>query len=68
MRPESRTCWSSQKYVNLAGEQGLLALVAGPNVVRFTPSLIIPFEDIDEGLSRFEQALEKFSHELKECA
>lgn len=58
----------AKNIVNLAGEQGLLALVAGPNVVRFTPSLIIPFEDIDEGLSRFEQALEKFSHELKECA
>lgn len=58
----------AKTIVNLAGEEGLLALVAGPNVVRFTPSLIIPFEDIDEGLRRFEQALEKFSQELKECA
>jgi acetylornithine/succinyldiaminopimelate/putrescine aminotransferase len=30
------------KTSTLAGEEGLLALVAGPNVVRFTPSLIIP--------------------------
>ncbi|NCI79169.1 MULTISPECIES: aspartate aminotransferase family protein [Acinetobacter] len=58
----------AKTIVNLAGEEGLLALVAGPNVVRFTPSLIIPFEDIDEGLRRFEQALEKFAQELKECA
>ncbi|HAV5311347.1 TPA: aminotransferase class III-fold pyridoxal phosphate-dependent enzyme, partial [Acinetobacter baumannii] len=28
---------------NLAGEEGLLSLIAGPNVVRFTPSLIVPF-------------------------
>ncbi|MDP7847235.1 aspartate aminotransferase family protein [Acinetobacter pittii] len=45
---------------NLAGEEGLLSLIAGPNVVRFTPSLIIPFADIDEGLKRFEDALARF--------
>lgn len=44
----------------LAGEEGLLALVAGPNVIRFTPSLIIPFSDIDEGLKRFDHALARF--------
>ena len=45
---------------NLAGEEGLLSLIAGPNVVRFTPSLIIPFADIDEGLKRFERAIARF--------
>ncbi|WP_410566419.1 aspartate aminotransferase family protein [Acinetobacter sp. H1(2024)] len=45
---------------NLAGEEGLLSLIAGSNVVRFTPSLIIPFADIDEGLKRFERALARF--------
>ncbi|QXA09735.1 aspartate aminotransferase family protein [Acinetobacter pittii] len=45
---------------NLAGEEGLLSLIAGPNVVRFTPSLIIPFAHIDEGLKRFERALARF--------
>ncbi|ENU47415.1 aspartate aminotransferase family protein [Acinetobacter nosocomialis] len=45
---------------NLAGEEGLLSLIAGPNVVRFTPSLIIPFSDIDEGLKRFERAIARF--------
>ncbi|MFH4258507.1 bifunctional succinylornithine transaminase/acetylornithine transaminase, partial [Acinetobacter baumannii] len=43
-----------------AGEEGLLSLIAGPNVVRFTPSLIIPFADIDEGLKRFERAIARF--------
>lgn len=58
----------AKNIVNLAGDEGLMALVAGPNIVRFTPSLIIPFADIDEGLRRFELALAKFSLELKECA
>lgn len=35
----------------------LMCLVAGANVVRFAPSLIIPDEDIKEGLARFEQAV-----------
>ncbi len=35
-------------------------IIAGPNVVRFTPSLIIPFADIDEGLKRFERAIARF--------
>lgn len=49
------------KEINtLAGQEGLLALIAGPNVVRFTPALIIPFEDIDEGLRRFDVALARF--------
>lgn len=38
-------------------DQGLLALVAGTNVVRFTPSLVIPEADIKEGLARFEKAV-----------
>ena len=47
----------AKNIVTLAGEEGLLALVAGADVVRFTPSLIIPMEDIDEGLNRFSRAL-----------
>ncbi|MFY8327428.1 aspartate aminotransferase family protein [Pseudoalteromonas sp. ZZD1] len=38
-------------------EQGLMSLVAGTNVIRFTPSLVIPLEDIKEGLARFEKAV-----------
>ncbi len=47
----------AKNIVTLAGEEGLLALVAGADVVRFTPSLIIPQQDIDEGLNRFARAL-----------
>lgn len=37
--------------------EGVLSLVAGGDVVRFAPSLIIPEADIDEGLTRFERAV-----------
>ncbi|MCV2401844.1 aspartate aminotransferase family protein [Marinomonas sp. C2222] len=40
-----------------AGQHGLMVLVAGTNVVRFTPSLIIPIEDIKEGLARLDKAI-----------
>ena len=40
-----------------AAEHGLMALVAGTNVVRFAPSLVIPDADIIEGLARFEKAV-----------
>lgn len=47
----------ARDILNAAGEQGLLMLVAGINVVRFTPSLIIPKEDIKEGLARLDKAI-----------
>ncbi|GIU45215.1 aspartate aminotransferase family protein [Shewanella algidipiscicola] len=37
--------------------QGLMSLIAGANVIRFTPSLVIPEADIAEGLVRFERAV-----------
>jgi acetylornithine/N-succinyldiaminopimelate aminotransferase len=40
-----------------AGKQGLMVLVAGPNVVRFTPSLVISDEDITEGLNKLDAAI-----------
>ena len=40
-----------------AGKAGLMMLVAGPNVLRFTPSLIIPEQDIAEGLARLDSAI-----------
>ncbi|MFH4284711.1 bifunctional succinylornithine transaminase/acetylornithine transaminase, partial [Acinetobacter baumannii] len=49
--------WSTN---DCSGEVGGVRLIAGPNVVRFTPSLIVPFADIDEGLKRFERALARF--------
>jgi len=36
-----------------------MCLVAGMNVVRFAPSLVIPDKDILEGLARFERGIAK---------
>ncbi len=40
-----------------AGKQGLLVLVAGANVVRFTPSLVITQQEIEEGLVKLDKAI-----------
>jgi acetylornithine/N-succinyldiaminopimelate aminotransferase len=48
--------------VRAAGDAGLLLLVAGPDVVRIAPSLVIGLDDILEGLARLEVAL---GHALK---
>jgi len=34
-----------------------MVLVAGPNVVRFTPSLVISHQDIAQGLEKLEKAI-----------
>lgn len=48
------------KDFTVAGlDEGLLLLVAGPDVVRMAPSLIIPEGDIAEGLARFERVVQK---------
>ncbi|MGC9552019.1 aspartate aminotransferase family protein, partial [Vibrio metoecus] len=39
-----------------AGKQGLMVLVAGASVVRFTPSLIISQQEIEEGMARLDKA------------
>ncbi|MGR4066822.1 aspartate aminotransferase family protein [Halomonas sp. LR3S48] len=41
----------------LAIEEGLMALIAGPNVLRMAPSLVIPEADIAEGMARLERAV-----------
>ncbi|HTO18088.1 MAG TPA: aspartate aminotransferase family protein [Pseudomonas sp.] len=40
-----------------AEKEALMVLQAGPDVVRFAPSLVIDEADIDEGLQRFERAV-----------
>jgi succinylornithine aminotransferase len=45
---------------NLAAKQGVIILIAGPNVIRFAPALNIPQQDIDTGLARFTAALDIF--------
>ena len=42
-----------------AGDAGLLVLMAGPDVVRLAPSLIISLDEILEGLARLESALNR---------
>jgi acetylornithine/N-succinyldiaminopimelate aminotransferase len=59
-------CALNDKYTAKAGAfqqaaaaEGLMVLVAGPDVVRMAPSLLIPDADIDAGLAKFEQAVAK---------
>ncbi|KIS43540.1 bifunctional acetylornithine/succinyldiaminopimelate transaminase [Kosakonia radicincitans] len=42
-----------------AAEAGVMVLNAGPDVMRFAPSLVIDEQDIDEGMRRFASAVEK---------
>ncbi|RDV26714.1 aspartate aminotransferase family protein [Alteromonas aestuariivivens] len=47
----------ARDFLVASADEHLMCLVAGTNVVRFAPSLIIPEEDIKEGLVRFERAI-----------
>jgi acetylornithine/N-succinyldiaminopimelate aminotransferase len=49
----------SREFLVASAEEKLMCLIAGANVVRFAPSLVIPDEDIKEGLARFESAVAK---------
>ena len=51
----------AKDFLVAAMDEGVMTLVAGANVVRFAPSLVIPNEDIQEGLARFERAVEKIA-------
>nr|WP_113867512.1 aspartate aminotransferase family protein [Brenneria salicis]NMN90304.1 acetylornithine/N-succinyldiaminopimelate aminotransferase [Brenneria salicis ATCC 15712 = DSM 30166]RBP61228.1 acetylornithine aminotransferase /succinyldiaminopimelate aminotransferase [Brenneria salicis ATCC 15712 = DSM 30166]RLM30248.1 bifunctional succinylornithine transaminase/acetylornithine transaminase [Brenneria salicis ATCC 15712 = DSM 30166] len=44
-------------FLAAATEQGVMVLMAGPNVIRFVPSLVIEQEDIDQGMSKFAKAV-----------
>lgn len=45
------------EFLKAAQDKGLLVLVAGPNVIRMAPSLLIPEADIDAGLAILEAAI-----------
>ncbi|MBZ6767312.1 aspartate aminotransferase family protein [Klebsiella oxytoca] len=45
---------------NLAAEEGLMMLIAGANVLRFAPALIISKDEVNSGLDRFELACKRF--------
>jgi succinylornithine transaminase family protein len=44
-------------FVKMAEKHGLLLLIAGPDVMRLAPSLLISAADIAEGLTRFSAAV-----------
>jgi len=46
--------------MNQAAKEGLLILVAGANVLRFTPALNIPEQDIHAGMNKLNLAIEKW--------
>jgi len=55
----SKWAGKSRDFMLAAAAEGLMILMAGYNVIRFAPSLIIPEQDIAEGMARFEAAIAK---------
>jgi len=49
----------AKDFMAAAMEEGVMILVAGPNVLRLAPSLIIPDADIAEAMVRLERAVAK---------
>ena len=49
----------AKAFLIAAMAEGVMTLIAGANIIRFAPSLVIPNEDIIEGLARFEKAVAK---------
>lgn len=50
----------AKDLVRLAEDRGLFLLQAGPDVLRFAPSLVIPLADLDAGLARLRRAVGDF--------
>ncbi|HTQ01976.1 MAG TPA: acetylornithine/succinyldiaminopimelate transaminase [Casimicrobiaceae bacterium] len=56
---EAKWKGKAMDVVRAAGDAGLMVLVAGPDVVRIAPSLVISLDEILEGLARLETALDR---------
>lgn len=56
---ELKTHWhgKARELQRFAEQQGLLILIAGPDVIRLAPSLIIPYPEINHGLKQLAQAM-----------
>ncbi len=54
----------ARELLNISVEHGVMVLVAGPNVIRFTPSLIIPEADIQTGMQRFKNAVAQLAESV----
>uniref|UniRef100_A8GKN5 Acetylornithine/succinyldiaminopimelate aminotransferase n=1 Tax=Serratia proteamaculans (strain 568) TaxID=399741 RepID=A8GKN5_SERP5 len=48
----------ARDFLTAAAARGLMILNAGPNVIRFAPSLVVETQDIDEGMALFELAVQ----------
>lgn len=48
----------ARDFLTAAAARGLMILNAGPNVIRFAPSLVVELQDIEEGMVRFELAVQ----------
>ena len=49
----------ARDFLDAAAEAGVMVLNAGPDVMRFVPSLVIDDSDIAEGMARFALAVER---------
>jgi succinylornithine aminotransferase len=49
----------AKTVLDAATAEGVMVLQAGPDTVRFAPSLVVEDADINEGLDRFERAVAK---------
>ena len=47
----------AKEFLAAAAKEGLMLLVAGPNVLRLAPSLIIPDDDIRQGMNALRRAV-----------
>lgn len=48
----------ARDFLTAAAARGVMILNAGPNVIRFAPSLVVELKDIDEGMALFELAVQ----------
>ena len=49
----------ARDFLHAAAHEGVMVLNAGPDVMRFAPSLVVEDKDIEEGLTRFASAVAK---------
>ncbi|WON76720.1 aspartate aminotransferase family protein [Serratia sp. UGAL515B_01] len=52
----------ARDFLTAAAARGLMILNAGPNVIRFAPSLVVELKDIEEGMALFELAVQDVIH------
>ncbi|MFB9126839.1 aspartate aminotransferase family protein [Paraburkholderia dipogonis] len=58
----------AKDFVTAAGQHGVIMLMAGPDVLRFVPSLIMPLDDMNEGFERLAKAVESIVGAKAEAA